>query len=376
MKRKTALFLAILIGAATLVSAQTRPTHIVKAGETLFAISRQYSVTVEQIREWNQLSGNTISTGQRLFVGPPAGQAPASSSVQHRVQPGETLFSISRRYGVTVSEIMDWNRMTSMTIDTGQILDIRRSVQNVREGSVSMADTSRAIVTEAAPSAYYVVRRGDALSRVAEQYGLSLAEIRELNKLRSDVLTPGQVLLIRKPEAVPGVAADDTRSGPQGRFARYTWKRGDQLADVLNRFRMSESELAALNPHFDIRSIQPGGELVVLLPPSTTYRNPYMATRQDPTTLGTFNAGLYPDSDRGRRLTSGDLYAPDRLTAGHNSIPLGTIVYVENARSGTGLYVQVNDRILEPEFRLSRSAWAALGLQAGQINTVRVYSQD
>jgi len=353
---------------------QARATHVVKAGETLFAISRQYSVTVDDIKKWNNLPSNTISTGQRLFVGPPAGQAATSTSVQHQVRPGETLFSISRRYGVTVTEITEWNGLGSTTIETGQILVIQRSLQNIQQ--TATVDTTRAIATEAAPSAYYVVKRGDALSKVAEQFGISMDEIRELNKLRTTTLSVGQILLIRRPEAIPAIGDAQTRSGSQGRFVRYSWKREDALPALLSQHGMSEAEFSALNPDVDIRSIRPNDEVILLLPPSITYANPYRASRPDPNALGFFTPSRYPDSDVGKRLTSGDLYVPERLTAGHNTIPLGSIVYVEHAVSGTGIYVLVNDRILEAELRLSKAAFESLGLRAGQQQSVRIYDED
>jgi LysM repeat protein len=370
MTRSLPLAILFCLLFATLADAQTRPVHAVRSGETLFSISRQHNVSVEQIRTWNNLTSNTISTGQRLWVGPASETSPGSP-LTHRVRPGETLFSISRRYGVTVGEISDWNRLDGAVIETGQILEIRRTTMNVQTESVS-ADTSRAIVTEVLPSAYHVVQRGEALGVIAQEYGLTLSDIRELNKLRRDLLSPGQVLLIRKPEAVPAVAPEQSRSGPQGRYVRHTWTRGDQLSNVLSRYAMSETELAALNPDFDLRNLQPGAELVVLLPPTAVYANPYRATRQDPMVLGTFPATVYADADLGKRLTSGELYSPDLLTAGHNSLPLGSIVYVEDLRTGVGVYIQINDRILEPEFRLSRAGWSALGLQAGPNHTVRV----
>lgn len=369
------LFFILLIGIHAQAFGQTRPTHVVKAGETLFAISRQYNVAVEDIKKWNNMTTNTISTGQRLFVGPPAGQTATSTAVQHRVSPGETLTAISRRYGVTVAEIMEWNQLTSTTVETGQLLQIRRSVQNVAQ-AVPTTDNSRAIASEAAPSAYYVVKRGDALGKIAQDFGLSMAEIRELNKLRSDALTPGQLLLIRRPESLPAIGADGTRSGPQGRFVRYTWKREDNLGAILNRYKLTQSEFDQLNPDIDVRNLRAGNEVILLLPPTATYANPYKATRPDPASLGTFNPGVYSDSDIGKRLTSGDLYTHDRLTAGHNTIPLGSVVYVEHPQSGIGIYVLVNDRILEAELRLSRSAYNALGLRAGQQQTVRLTSTD
>lgn len=382
-----ALLLLLLIGLHTQAFAQARPTHVVKAGETLFAISRQYSVPVEDLRKWNNLSGSTISTGQRLFVGPPSNEsAPASatSGVQHRVAPGETLTAISRRYGVTIAELTEWNRLTSTTVETGQVLVIRRTVQNVQEPAPAPTpaatpavegDSTQAIAEAAAPSAYYVVKRGDALGKIAEQFGISIVELRELNKLQRDALTPGQVLLIRKPEAVPALGAEGARSGPQGRFVRYSWKRDDVLTAVLSRAKMTQEEFTALNPDVDLKNLRAGNEVVLLLPPTMTYANPYKASRPDPTSLGSFTAGVYTDGDIGKRLTSGDLYSHERLSAGHNTIPLGTVVYVEHPQRGDGVFVIVNDRILEAEIRLSKAAYDALGLRAGQPQTVRLYNE-
>jgi LysM repeat protein len=376
------LLLLLWIGLTThVVAQQARPIHVVRAGETLFAISRQYSVSVEDIKKWNNMTGNTISTGQRLFVGPPAGQSATSTQIQHRVAPGETLTSISRRYGVTIPELTEWNRLTSTTVETGQMLMIRRSVQNVQEPAPAAAtttegDSSRAIAEAAAPSAYYVVKRGDALGKIAEQYGITLAEIRELNKLQRDAISPGQILLIRKPESLPAVGSESARTGPQGRFVRYVWKQNDVLSSVLSRSKMTQDEFSALNPDIDIRNLRAGNDVVLLLPPAMTYANPYRASRPDPTSLGSFSAGVYTDGDIGKRLTSGDLYLHERLSAGHNTIPLGTVVYVEHPQRSDGIFVVINDRILEAEIRLSKTAFEALGLRVGQAQSVRVFNQQ
>ncbi|MEN9839330.1 MAG: hypothetical protein RL177_809 [Bacteroidota bacterium] len=376
-----ALLLLLLIGLTTQLAAQARPTHVVRAGETLFAISRQYSVPVEDIKKWNNMTGNTISTGQRLFVGPPTGETATSTQIQHRVAPGETLTAISRRYGVTIAELTEWNRLTSTTVETGQVLVIRRSVQNVQEPApvaapVVSGDSTQAIAEAAAPSAYYVVKRGDALGVIADQFGISIAELRELNKLQRDALSPGQILLIRKPESLPALGAEGARSGPQGRFIRYVWKQTDVLTAVLSRSKMTQDEFTALNPDIDIRNLRAGSDVILLLPPAMTYANPYRASRPDPTSLGSFSAGVYTDGEIGKRLTSGDLYSHERLTAGHNTIPLGTVVYVEHPQRGDGVFVIINDRILEAEIRLSKTAFEALGLRAGQAQSVRVFNQQ
>ena len=109
------LILMIFMAMPSLTQAQSsgqRDVHVVQAGETLYRISRMYDVSVEDIRRWNGLSGNTISVGQRLIVSAPgrrAGAAPGRSypgrqagrtCPSGRVGAGETLFSIiPGRYG-------------------------------------------------------------------------------------------------------------------------------------------------------------------------------------------------------------------------------------------------------------------------------------
>jgi LysM repeat protein len=94
--------------------------HIVQRGETLSSIARRYGVTVAALMAANGLTTTTIYVGQRLLI-PSGGSTPGT---YHVVQRGETLFSISRRYGVTVQAIRAANGLTSNTIYVGQRLII------------------------------------------------------------------------------------------------------------------------------------------------------------------------------------------------------------------------------------------------------------
>lgn len=104
--------------------------HIVGQGQTLFAISRIYAVKVEEIVSLNALTSNDLSIGQRLLIPvekieeePPA--KPVIVERKHVVTQGQTLFAISRIYKVKVEDIMDWNAMTSTSLQPGQVLIIR-----------------------------------------------------------------------------------------------------------------------------------------------------------------------------------------------------------------------------------------------------------
>jgi membrane-bound lytic murein transglycosylase D len=104
-------------------------THTVSGGETLFSISNRYGITVDELRALNGISGNTISVGQKLRVsGPSLNSAPSSggATTYHTVKAGETLFSLSQKYGVTVNEIKSWNNMTSNNLVKGKRVIVRK----------------------------------------------------------------------------------------------------------------------------------------------------------------------------------------------------------------------------------------------------------
>ncbi|RNI29704.1 LysM peptidoglycan-binding domain-containing protein [Rufibacter immobilis] len=108
--------------------------HTVATGETLYAISRKYGVTLADLQKWNNMAENTgISIGQKLIVAAPAA-APAAqpaaspttaADLTHTVLTGETMYAISRKYGVTPEQIMEWNRKTDTSVRVGESLVIK-----------------------------------------------------------------------------------------------------------------------------------------------------------------------------------------------------------------------------------------------------------
>ena len=107
-------------------------THIVIRGETLFSIARLYRLSVDSLTAWNQLEGKPLMVDRKLYLQRVGGTSPAKSSnnagqfdAYHFVQPGETLYSISRKYAISVEEIKAWNRLENNQIEVGQRLQVR-----------------------------------------------------------------------------------------------------------------------------------------------------------------------------------------------------------------------------------------------------------
>ena len=114
--------------AASKTSKNTTTIYTVAAGDNLFAIARKFETTVSAIREMNEMgSSSNILVGQKLKI--PGTAAPPSSpkveEVVHVVKKGEGLWDISRQYGVTIEEIVKWNGLKDTKIKIGEKLKIK-----------------------------------------------------------------------------------------------------------------------------------------------------------------------------------------------------------------------------------------------------------
>ncbi|MGB3616914.1 MAG: LysM peptidoglycan-binding domain-containing protein [Catalinimonas sp.] len=94
--------------------------HVVAAGETLYAIARRYDTSVDSLRAWNELGSSALSVGRTLRFRPLANPAART----HRVAPGETLYAIARRYGVTIKALLARNGKADAQLAVGEELVI------------------------------------------------------------------------------------------------------------------------------------------------------------------------------------------------------------------------------------------------------------
>ncbi len=117
------------------VSGSNGSTHTVAEKETLYSIARMYNVSVDELKQWNALTANDLSLGQELIVKKSNGRSstvstPANNNVSppstqkgvHKVETGETMFSISRQYNITLHELRTWNNLESNDVNLGQLL--------------------------------------------------------------------------------------------------------------------------------------------------------------------------------------------------------------------------------------------------------------
>jgi LysM repeat protein len=166
MHKRLLLMALFCWGVVSMLQAQTSSTipatHKVKKGETLYGIGRMYGMTVPQLEKMNPGIG-VLQPGMKLNVLktvdlPQTRQEPQSSpdpvygTVVHTVQAGETLYALSRKYGVGVSEIKSANGLTSDVLSIGQRLNIpRQLIQTPAPEQVPVPSTPRTVPVTPVP---------------------------------------------------------------------------------------------------------------------------------------------------------------------------------------------------------------------------------
>lgn len=285
---------------------------------------------------------------------------------EYEVKEGETLYSISRSLGVQVDELKNWNGLTGNIISIGQILRYKsldsssltvKKQNEVLETGASIIRSDNIETTE-----FYTVKSGDNLIRIAEAHDMSVNELKNLNELNSDFIRVGQRLTVKKviDSVAPVVTNFEDGSAPQGAFLIYTLPQNLHIDSLLMNFQMSKKELAYLNPDVNIDRLNPGQKITILAPPSRNYDNPYTKSAFI-IDIGQVEISVYKKSDRAKTTTTGELYNPEELTAAHASIRLGQVLYVENPMNDRGIYVRINDRTTENVLQLSNLAHQLLG---------------
>ena len=148
--------------------------YIVKSGDSLYSISKNFNTTVDEIKRINNLTSNILSIEQKLLI---PNQANNINTNYYIVKSGDSLYSISKNFNTTVDEIKRINNLTSNILSIGQKLLISNQVNNSNNN-------------------YYIVKSGDSLYSISKKYNTTVDEIKRLNNLTSNILSINQKLLI------------------------------------------------------------------------------------------------------------------------------------------------------------------------------------
>ncbi|MBA5728260.1 LysM peptidoglycan-binding domain-containing protein [Aerococcaceae bacterium INB8] len=249
----SALAVVAVLGIGPIDVQAQQATHTVEAGEYLYNIAPQYDVTVDELIEWNNLSSNDLQIGDQLIVQSPNEEKTAeetSSEITQEttykktdntvdetqtvqpssenghyyvVKPGDYLYKIANRFGMTTEDLIEANNLVSNNLQIGDILFIP---------SDSVEDDDEDNGNEETPSeTYYTVQAGDYLYKIAQQFGTTVEAIKDANDLTNNNLQIGDVLLI--PDGSEEDADDDEETPSE---TYYTVQAGDYLYKIAQQF--------------------------------------------------------------------------------------------------------------------------------------------
>ena len=182
--------------------------YTVKSGDSLWSIAKKYNISVSDLKNANGLTNSLLSIGDVLKIPTIVKEEPKQNV--YIVKKGDSLYKIAQNYDTTVSEIMQLNNLTSTSLSVGQVLEI--PIKNVS------SDT-------------YTVKSGDNLYKIAQNYNTTVDELKRLNNLTGNLLNIGQVLKI------PNNMETNT----------YTVKKGDSLYKIAQNNNTTVDELIRIN---------------------------------------------------------------------------------------------------------------------------------
>ena len=162
---------------------RTRPTrYTVRRDDSLWKIARQFGTSIEKLKYANRLSSSIIRPGQRLKI-PTRGNV---IYVKHKIRPGENIYVLAKKYGVSIDEIKRANKLKGSLIIAGKTLSIPQRLSSV----YVPRDVPRKMSHKIIP--------GDTLSELALRYRVSVSQIKRWNNLSSTTLIAGRNLVIYK----------------------------------------------------------------------------------------------------------------------------------------------------------------------------------
>lgn len=187
--------------------------YVVKKGDSLWSIARKYGLSVAELKALNNLISNTLHIGDTLLVSSANSMDDNISDEYYTVKSGDTLWGIARKYNMSVNDLKSLNNLSSNNLSIGQKL----------------------IVSKASSNDYTVVA-GDTLWGIARKFNVSVDDLKSLNNLTSNSLSIGMVLKI---PPYSNKKNEETNV--------YVVKSGDSLWSIARKFNSTVDEIKRLN---------------------------------------------------------------------------------------------------------------------------------
>ncbi len=221
--------------------------HTVAPEENVYRIAQKYDVSVDSIYKYNPDAKNGVQVGTKLVIpvqgdlSEPSGQA-AVRFTSHRVEKKETLYSLSKQYELSIDEIKKYNKqLYSKELQYGEILQIPLFNKSETQSARPVQKAQPARATQISKTREHIILPKETKFGIARKYGMTLAELESLNPTVG-VLQPGIMLKV-------GTAVlDDYVIITDDSFQFYEVQPQETMYSLTRRFQVEADSLIALNP--------------------------------------------------------------------------------------------------------------------------------
>lgn len=154
--------------------------YVVKKGDTLYSISKKLNISINTLKALNKLNTNEIYVGQQLIL---SNDKNTEEYDVYTVKKGDSLWSISKKYDISVKELIELNNLNNLTLQINQKLKVPKTI---------------IIEPEENDTEIYIVEKNDTLWSISRKFNISVNELKELNNLTNNLLSIGQELKIKR----------------------------------------------------------------------------------------------------------------------------------------------------------------------------------
>ena len=240
--------------------------HKVRRGDNLGEISDKYGVTVAEVKKWNKIKGSNIVPGKSLRIiknervvttvrkEVKADKNTVETSIAsndnekpsdfYEVQRGDNLFSIAKKFNVSLEDLKKWNNLDDLNVEQGSKLAL---VNNDEEPVKEATYKTEVKITD------HIVDRGETLGSIARKFDVSIADIKDWNKLEDNNVQLGAKLIVGKryivssenkntPTKKENIAIND-----RDEVKLYYVKKGDSLFSIAKKSGVTISDLKKWN---------------------------------------------------------------------------------------------------------------------------------
>lgn len=274
-------------------------TYTVKSGDSVWLIANKYGISMSQLISWNNIKNNFIYPGQKLIVkkgttgngggstnsntNKPSVNKPSTGSTANKpantsgnqtytVKSGDSVWGISTKYGISMSQFCAWNNIKNNFIYPGQKVIVKKTATNnnsantntskpsINKPSANKPNTNiGSAAANTGGNKTYTVKSGDSVWLIANKNGISMDQLIQWNKIKNNFVYPGQKLIVKK-DAAANNSNQTSNSTNKGKT--YTVKSGDSVWLIADKHGITMDQLIQWN-NIKNNFIYPGQKVIV-----------------------------------------------------------------------------------------------------------------